>query len=577
MTASESTTDTSVATGAGAGAAPTSRAAGVPDAADIAGFVRRIAREDPTRAAVVEVRRRRGRRLTSTVTTYQELSERADRLAVGLRRIGIREGTRCSFMVPPGADAVALGIALFSVGATLVGIEPVSHGLRRVTRCLDRVAPEVFLGTPRAHLARLLFGWGRGSIRTTVVAGRAGPLGAHRLADLELEDGDARPAAVDLDDPAIVAFTTGSTGMPKPTEMSWRNFAALLELFREHWDVGDAEVVDLVTFPMFWMIAIAKGGTTVIPPMDFTLRGPADADPEALLDTIAEHEVTSMFGSPALLRNLAAHARATGRTAGLRRIVAGGAEVHADVFAGVDRLLAPAGAIHTDYGATEALPLTEMDGPTILSETWPQTERGAGVCVGRPVPRSEVRVIEPVDGPIASIDEVTELPSGAIGEVIGRGPHVSVRYLDAPDDTAANKVPDPTGTWHRPGDTGYLDDQGRLWVCGRVSHLVVTPERTYHPLRCEPVASSHPDVHRAALVGVTDRHGRVTATLCVEPAATGRDHERLRAEVRQLLAEHEATRGIREVTIVDPLPVDKRHNAKIDRPALGAKLSGDRS
>ena len=245
----------------------TSTDAGIVDLPD---RVLEVARQDPERAAVIHVGRRGNR-----VTTYRELSHRAESLALGLREIGVAEGTKCSFMVPPGEDAMVLGIALWRVGAVMVGIEPHSHGLRKVARCLDRVGPEVFFGTPEAHVARRAFGWGRGTVRTDIVVGGPALPRVTTLASLERPWlGDTRPPDVTPDDPAIIAFTTGSTGDPKPTVMTHRNLTAMIDRVSKQWGLADGgEVIDMPTFPMFWIVGLSHGGTVVVPPMDFATKG----------------------------------------------------------------------------------------------------------------------------------------------------------------------------------------------------------------------------------------------------------------------------------------------------------------
>ncbi|MFN8105755.1 MAG: fatty acid CoA ligase family protein [Acidimicrobiia bacterium] len=544
----------------------------------IADDVREIARADPDRVALVHARDvpilgRSYRRYT-----YRELSDKAESLAVGLRRIGVGEGTLCSFMVPPCFDAVVLGVALWRVGAVIVGIEPHSHGLRRVARCLRRVGPEFFFGTPQAHAGRVVFGWGRGTIRTNVVVGPLAPPGMHTLDSL-CDAREAEPVQGDVapEDLAVIAFTTGSTGEPKPTALRHRNLAAMVALVTEHWGFVDGrEIVDMPTFPMFWIIGLSTGGTVVVPPMDFALKGPGDADPAKLMRTIDECGVRSMFGSPALLTNLARYAADHGESApSLRRIICGGAEVPGPLFAAVKEMLGPDGEMYSDYGATEALPIAEIAGDTVLGETWKATEDGAGVCVGEPLPGVEVRIVAVDDATIASWDDAEELPAGEIGEVVARSPHISEDYYEAPDATAANKIPDPTGVWHRLGDTGYLDDSGRLWVCGRHSHRVVTPDGVVYPLCCEPVFNTHPAVARSALVGV-DRGAGVEATLVVERSpGSGVSDDDLRRELLAVAAAHESTELVATVVFVGRIPVDRRHNAKIDRPAIARSLAED--
>ncbi|MTV24616.1 AMP-binding protein [Nitriliruptoraceae bacterium ZYF776] len=541
----------------------------------IADQVLEIARTDPDRVAIVHTHRRRGGELVHERRTYREVSDQAERLAAGLRARGVQEGTLVSFMVPPSFEALVVGVALFRLGATMVGIEPVSHGLRRVTHCLARVGPEVFFGSRRAHLARTVFGWGKETLRETYVVDGTWP-GAIPTDEIMVDQVPDQPVGPDVDpaDPAVIAFTTGSTGMPKPTVLRHRNFRAMVDLVGDQWGL-DEDVVDMPTFPMFWIIALSAGGRTVVPPMDFTVKGPGDADPAALLDTIDELGVGSMFGSPALLKNLSDHARTHGRNVPtLRRIVAGGAEVLGPLYAAVKDVLGPDGELYSNYGATESLPLCEIDGATVLSETWARTEAGEGLCVGPGLPGVQLKIVPATDDDIASLDDVTPLPSGEIGEVIAKSPHISEDYFRDPKSTAANKIADPDGgVWHRLGDVGWLDDQDRLWLGGRRSHRVITAAKTYLPLQVEPVVATHPAVRKAALVGVPI-DGDVRAVVCIEREDGDRtDVEVLRSELRELVDRYPTTRGIRAFVVVPKLPVDRRHNAKIDRPALGAKIA----
>lgn len=543
---------------------------------DIADRVLRTARSDPDRVAMIHTHHLPliGPRYTSY--TYGELSRRAESLAVGLRGLGVREGTLCSFMVPPCFDSLVLGVALWRIGAITVGIEPHSHGLRRVARCLKQVGPEVFFGTPRAHAGRIAFGWGRDTIHTNVVVGPFAPPGMVTLDSLIGEPvADPVPGDIHPEDITIIAFTTGSTGDPKPTVLRQRNFANVVSIVKEQWGFQEGdEVVDMPTFPMFWIIGLSVGGTVVVPPMDFTVHGPGDADPARIIRTIEDCGVKSMFASPALLENLSSYAIERGGTIpNLERIVAGGAEIQGPLFAKVRSVLEPGAEMYSDYGATEALPVAEIAGATVVGETWKRTITGAGVCAGTTLPGVELRIIDVEDAPVDSIGDATVLPRGEIGEIIVRSPHISENYYRSPDADAANKIPAEPWPWHRIGDMGYVDDQDRLWLCGRVSHRVVTPRGTLYTLKCEPIFNALDAVERSALVGV-EHGGRLVPTICIE--RSDGDHgstARIESLVTEVAAAHEATSLIERVVLMDRLPVDQRHNAKIDRPAVAAALA----
>src|SRR5262249_10316218 len=131
--------------------------------------------------------------------------------------------------------------------------------------------------------------------------------------------------------------------------------------------------------------------------------------------------------------------------------------------------------VHTPYGATEALPIADIGSDELLGETSPLTAEGKGVCVGRPVEGMHVRIIRISDAPLPEWGDGLEVPQGEVGEVVVQGPVVTRAYHSRPDQTALHKIRDAQGgLWHRMGDLGYLDGQGRLWFCGRKSQRVET-------------------------------------------------------------------------------------------------------
>ena len=141
--------------------------------------------------------------------------------------------------------------------------------------------------------------------------------------------------------------------------------------------------------------------TAVVPEMDASR--PAQVDPARLFEAVEDFGVTNLFGSPALLRRLVEGAESSGtRLPTLKRIISAGAPVSASLIERLSRLLDPPAQIHTPYGATESLPVASIGSDEILRETRPFTERGLGVCVGRPVQGMDVAVIKIDDEPIAS-------------------------------------------------------------------------------------------------------------------------------------------------------------------------------
>jgi len=200
------------------------------------------------------------------------------------------------------------------------------------------------------------------------------------------------------------------------------------------------------------------------------------------------------------------------------------------------------------------------------------------VCVGRTFSGVQWKVIRIVDGPIPSLDLAEELPSGEIGELIVRGPQVTRQYVTRTEWNARAKIADGGEVWHRMGDSGYLDELGRFWCCGRVAHRVCTPDGPMYPIRCEAIFNQHPDVRRSALVGIGPP-GRQRPVIIIEPhegrmPRAKRAREAFLAELRQLAAANPLTAGISTFLLHPNFPVDIRHNVKIFREKLAVWAAG---
>lgn len=523
-----------------------------------------------------------------TRLTYQKLDQISDILARELQQAGVGRGTRTVLMVPPSLEFFGLTFGLFKAGAVSVFVDP-GMGIRNIGKCLDEAAPEAFIGIPKAHLARRLMGWGASSLKCLIATGKGAKwcrwLGRNILIRdvaqlLEKSAPDPEPpnvvdcqpriAQTTADEMAAILFTSGSTGVPKGAVYSHGNFAAQIEMLRDAFSIEPGEV-DLCTFPLFALFAPALGMTAVVPRMDFTR--PARVDPREIALPIQQHGVANLFGSPALLNRVGRfYAQTDVQWPTVRRVLSAGAPVSPQIIERFAARLSPDAQIFTPYGATESLPVAVIGSREILDETRHKTAEGAGTCVGRPVEQMDVAIIQITDGPIAEWNASLQVPQGEIGEIVVSGPNVTQSYFNRPDLTALAKIPDPASgrARHRMGDVGYLDEQGRLWFCGRKSHRVVTSTRTYFTEPVEGVFNAHPAVYRSAVVGV-EHAGELEPVLCIEREAERRGNlpdDQLTRELLQLGARYDHTRDIRKILYHQAFPVDIRHNSKIFREKL---------
>jgi acyl-CoA synthetase (AMP-forming)/AMP-acid ligase II len=499
--------------------------------------------------------------------TFGELQASAVGFAAALRQQGVGRGQRVMLMVRPSMEFVCLTFALFRLGAVVILIDP-GMGFRNLLRCIGRVKPEVLLAIPVVQLLSRFCPAPFRSVRTRICVGRSLGLLGTSLAGIRVTaaNSSSEAFAAGSGDLAAVIFTTGSTGPPKGVCYTHSIFHAQLELIRDYYGIKPGEV-DQPGFPLFALFTIALGARAVIPEMN--PAQPARVDPQKFVRSILDQGVTYSFGSPAIWNVVSRYCLEQGLVLPVRKILMAGAPVPGELIDRVRRIMAPEGEIHTPYGATECLPIVSITGREILAETWAQSRQGRGTCVGRPLPGIRLKIIEPVAGPISSWVGVRELPAGSIGEIAVSGPVVTRAYDHDEAETRAAKIPDGPGFWHRLGDMGYLDAQGRLWFCGRKAHRVLTTDGVLYTIPCEAIFNEHPAVRRSALVGV-GKEGAQRPVLIVELAEGHKRTDRLMRELGALAQGNELTRAISTFFVHPAFPVDIRHNAKIFREKLAA-------
>ena len=537
---------------------------------NIATHVDEMAQRHPERAAIHCPRRFGGKGPpTYRSLSFGELARETDQVAAGLVALGIGRGVRTALMVPPSIELFVLMFALFKAGAVPVLIDP-GIDRRALKQCLREAAPQALIGVPLAQAASLLLGWARGSLQKRVtVAGRRWFWGGPTYASLRAlgqAAGAFRTADTRADELAAILFTSGATGVPKGVEYSHGQFQAQVEMIRSSFGFWPGEV-DLPTFPPFALFDAALGMTSVIPDMD--PRRPAQADPARLVAAIERFQVTTLFGSPALIDRLGRYGEREGiRLGSLRRVLSAGAPVMPDTVARMMKMLPAKAQIFTPYGATECLPVAAIEGREIQAVAH-LTAEGAGICVGKPLVENQVRLIRISDGPVSEVSVDNVVARGVVGEIVVMGPAMSQRYFGREAANRLGKIHTALGTWHRMGDLGRIDAEGRLWYLGRKAHRVETGNGLFLPEAVEGVINSHPQVRRSALIGWTEA-GRTVPAVCIEllRPEDRRDWDTIRRELRELAGRFGVTQAIRHFFLHPGFPVDIRHNAKIDRTAL---------
>lgn len=533
---------------------------------------------------------------------FVSLDKRSDTIAFALNAHGIERGMKAVLMVTPSLDFFSLTFALFKAGVIPIFVDP-GMGIRNLKECFAKSAPDAFIGIPKAHVARRLFGWGNDSIKVLLNVdggnGRYARLsqwmtGAKSLSSLlrqtSLPTTEYPMVMLDADEMAAILFTSGSTGVPKGVVYSHGMFEAQIQALKQDYGISQGER-DLATFPLFSLFGPALGMASIVPHMDASK--PITANPEFLFAAIEQYQCSNIFVNPALLERLGRAGERQGRTLPcVRRVISAGAPATLASIARFSKLLPANVPIFNSYGATESLPVSMIANHALLA-TADITDNGGGICVGKAIAGVNIGIIAIDDAPIKEWDDTLLLKPLEIGEIVVQGPMVSQGYYQAnallPSDipvnnhhlalneaTLAAKIWDANAGHfrHRMGDLGYLDADGQLWMCGRKGHRVDATRqgqlsKRYLSIPCERIFNTHVNVKRSALVGIT-LHNETVPLVCIEleQSLVCNKSGQLYHELIVLAELHQQTQGITRFLIHPDFPMDVRHNAKIFREKL---------
>jgi acyl-coenzyme A synthetase/AMP-(fatty) acid ligase len=514
-------------------------------------------RADDDTPAIIEAPVGGGSGPARTVS-WGELSRKTRQGAAGLAAMGVRRGDRVALLVPPGPDLTIAMCACIRMGAVIV-VADAGLGVQGLHRAIRSANPQYLIGIDRALAAARALNWGGKAI--AVGPGnklKRAALGASVTLDDVIASGEGLPLPPSpaQDDELGVLFTSGSTGPAKGVVYTHRQIEASRDLILATYNVNASDRF-VAAFAPFALLGPQLGATASVPNMDVT--APATLTAAALADAVAASDATQVFASPAALVNVARTAGALNDSQrealqGVRLLFSAGAPVPISLLKEMVALM-PNATPHTPYGMTEALPVTDVTMDELV-EAGP----GNGVLVGRPVEGVEV-AISACDSTGAATGELSDEPE-ITGEIVVRGPHVKAHYdqLWVTEHASSSR---PYG-WHRTGDVGHLDATGRLWVEGRLAHVLSTPDGVLTPVGVEQRVQEVPQAVRAAIVGVGPK-GVQQAVAVVETEQGSRRGGGLATPELAEAVRKAAGVELAAVLAVGALPTDIRHNSKIDR------------
>ena len=470
---------------------------------------------------------------TGTTTTYGEHGARVMRLASALRKeLGVEPGDRVAVMSLNSAPFLELYHAAL-LGACVVNPLNLRFAPRELTHVLSDSATKVvfvdvwFAGVIDSIRAAT-------GVESVVLMGDAGPDTPfdHRYEDLVAAGEELAPVEPDEDDPAMLMYTGGTTGLPKGVLLTQRNL--ILTAYHIQMTVKlDAEDRYLVQVPMFHAASMgaiigvpATGGHNITVPV---------FDPGGVLKACEEHACTNTIMVPTMIAMTQAHPEyRPERMASLTRLTYGASPMPRPVL---ERLRAdlPHLQLFQGYGMTESAALVSV----LLPEDHERPEKLASA--GRAVPGTVIGIQD---------ESGTLLPKGEVGEVCVRGGQFMREYWRKPEETAAAFL----DGWYHTGDAGYLDDEGYLFLVDRTKDMIVSGGENVYSTEVEQAIAAHPAVAQVAVIGVPDDTWgeAVHAVVVLKPDATATQEE-LVEHARGLIAGYKVPKAVtfRE----EPLPL----------------------
>lgn len=517
---------------------------------NIADLLLKQVTERPDTPAIIDTYRGARR-----VTTFAQLAHASAQAVTLFKRQGLQPGDAVLVFQPMSAELyITLG-AIFRLGLVAMFVDP-AQGRDYLERCVALFPPKALLAGAKAHLLRLVSPALRSIPRKFVIGWPAPGAVPWQEIDYQRPDDYIFPARPDT--PALITFTSGSTGWPKAAMRTHGFLLAQYQTLTENLALRPGWV-DLATLPIVALANLAAGITCVIPAGD--LRFPGRLEPGPVATQIVAERVSRTVASPALLAQVTRYCLARQITLpGLKQIYTGGGPVFPRLLDQMQRV-APQAEITAVYGSTEAEPIAKVSYRQIRPADFEAMLHGGGLLAGPPVGTINVQIVPDRWGtPLGPFTEpefqALGCSTGQAGEIVVSGDHVLSGYLHGQGD-AETKFCVGNQIWHRTGDAGYLDSEGRLWLLGRCAARLEDGRGILYPFAVECALSFHPQVRRSALVAHQGRR-----ILAVELYDGGRNFSP--ASITAALP----WANLDEVRQFNRLPVDKRHNAKIDYPAL---------
>lgn len=490
--------------------------------------------------------------------SFAELDRRSDAVASFLQSRGVGPGDRVALLCDNTLPALCWFWGTLKAGAATVDV-PGLAGRATIAAVLEEANPKAICVDPgpgnkhcigEAALALPGLVLTTQALAETLAAPDTGPAGDRDVVALETiveAAGTPTPSTVGPDDPALIVYTSGTTGRPNGVTLSHANFSSNLQAGNELMGLTSEDSI-LVVVPLHYihgrmqLLWHAMIGGTIVFSAGF-------AFPQKVLLELIEHKTTGFSGVPFHFKQLMDRSKMSKTPPEtLRYVLITGGALPIEELKRLDEML-PQTGIHIAYGQTEASPRITYIGP---DELFVKATDGK-FSVGKALPGTTLEILGSDEQPVGP---------GKIGEVAAGGPNIMLGYVSG-DHRELGKI-DAQGRL-RTGDLAYLDDDGHLFLAGRSSEMIKSAGERIFPQEIEAVLATHPRVDEVAVIGIKDPTlgEKIAAYVCL---TEGEAIEK--SELKALCLESLPFVRVPKVFVIRDVPLPKTGSGKISRGKL---------
>ena len=480
---------------------------------------------------------------TGNKITFTQIDTKSDEICSYLTQKGFKKGNKIVVFVPIGIEFYLILTAIFKMGLQAVFIDPYA-GIEHINKCCEMISPDGIIGSGKT----LLKGFFLKGIRKIGKKINYIKMMEHseKLSIYEKNKNQKKiqNEKIDGNTPALISFTSGSTGFPKIIMRTHEFLLGQHNVLEKNLKF-EKETAVYSSFPIFLLSHMATGTTTFIP--DLNWRKPVESDFGNIVKQITENNIQNIILPPAIFENIVKFCKDEKiMLKNVQKVYTGGAPVFYSLMKKIKDVFTNAKIIAL-YGASEAEPISVLNFEDITEEDIENMKNGDGLLAGKIVNEIELKIEElektSEKNKILKDNNVEDF-SALKGEILVKGENVVNGYL--------NVEKKPNEKWHRTGDMGYINKKGQLILLGRVKGRIQIEENIYYPFTVETAFSFCKNLKKSVL---TSKNNKLYLFAERNPEFKGNLSED--SEIKELKEKF----GIFKIIEIE-IPMDKRHNSK---------------